>query len=661
MSGPSGIKSYRHGRKPESTPHSKKPKSRPPSGLRDTLPIHGTLPKYSGPYNVGIMDIEVPAEEPRAFSSITRHGRHIIELETVLMSVYYPSGFGSGQGRAPSGHKRWSRESWLSRPRPETAGGYAKFAGLPKWPTTLWFMGTTWFTKLPAFRNVELARHWPPEQNARRGGLDVTNEVGKPPPGEPEQPCFPLLIFSHGLGGTKTTYSSVCGEFASYGFVVCALEHRDGSGPRTFVNHPKEGEGSRQEMEQNGRVSHWDSEKNKPWDKIDYLFPKDNPRDTAPNNDSGVDHELRAAQIELRLAEIEEAYKVMSILRNGDGELIAKRNLRVKGAIGASSRGLDGVDWASWKGRFHLEQVTIVGHSFGAATTIEILRHADRFKWVTQGIIYDIWGAALNPPEDVPEHRIHTPLLGINSEAFMYWPANFKAVTALMDEAKEQGALCWLLTLRGSVHLSQSDFSLLYPHLCSLLLKMTANPKRILDLNINASLEFLKLVMPERISAINRALDNENLLQKETLDELPDEHRPDPKWMAARLKIPHEMSSRLTPNLKRKAKRLGASDGEDEIWMHIAPTQEDLRKHGMGPSEEFTEERGSGLSEHFKAPHPATPQPLSPQRASPGNDDEYFPRAPKYVLGPTSEPLYKFKDHYHEAESSQLARTMNGA
>jgi len=46
---------------------------------------------------------------------------------------------------------------------------------------------------------------------------------------------------------------------------------------------------------------------------MDYVFPKGNAKDTMPGNNQGVDAELRSAQIQLRLAEIEEAYHVMSL------------------------------------------------------------------------------------------------------------------------------------------------------------------------------------------------------------------------------------------------------------------------------------------------------------------------------------------------------------
>lgn len=114
--------------------------------------------------------------------------------------------------------------------------------------------------------------------------------------------------------------------------------------------------------------------------------------DTSPLNEKGVDAELRTAQIQFRLAEFEEAYRVLCQIRDGKGEEIAAQNLRREGYVGASSRGLEGVDWNAWTGRFHVEKVTAAGHSFGAATVIEALRHTDRFKHVQAGIIYDIWG-----------------------------------------------------------------------------------------------------------------------------------------------------------------------------------------------------------------------------------------------------------------------------
>jgi platelet-activating factor acetylhydrolase len=118
----------------------------------------------------------------------------------------------------------------------------------------------------------------------------------------------------------------------------------------------------------------------------------DNPWDTSPNNDKGVDQELRGGQLDLRLAEIEEAYKVINIINAGRGEEIAAQNMRQKGYKASSSHGLEDVDWTAWKNRVDAEYVVAAGHSFGAATVVDMLRHEKRFKWVAQGIIYDIWG-----------------------------------------------------------------------------------------------------------------------------------------------------------------------------------------------------------------------------------------------------------------------------
>jgi platelet-activating factor acetylhydrolase len=127
----------------------------------------------------------------------------------------------------------------------------------------------------------------------------------------------------------------------------------------------------------------------------DYIFPKDNPKDTAPNNERGVDQRLRNAQIELRLCELEEACRVLKLIWAGHGDQVARQNLRGPGFVGGSSRGLQGVRWDLWKHRFHVDKITVAGHSFGAATVVEVLRHTDRFTNVQAGIIYDIWGSGL--------------------------------------------------------------------------------------------------------------------------------------------------------------------------------------------------------------------------------------------------------------------------
>jgi platelet-activating factor acetylhydrolase len=83
---------------------------------------------------------------------------------------------------------------------------------------------------------------------------------------------------------------------------------------------------------------------------------------------------------------------VLKIICAGEGEKIAEQNLRSEGYVGGSSSGLKGVNWAEWKNRYHCDKFTMAGHSFGAATVVEVLRHSERFTNVQAGIIYDIWG-----------------------------------------------------------------------------------------------------------------------------------------------------------------------------------------------------------------------------------------------------------------------------
>jgi len=92
------------------------------------------------------------------------------------------------------------------------------------------------------------------------------------------------------------------------------------------------------------------------------------------------------------MAEIEEARRVIDSINEGNGLAVAQDNLRRKGYKGSSSHGLEGVDWARWTDSIEMKNTTALGHSFGAATCVEMLRHNDRFDWITQGIIFDIWG-----------------------------------------------------------------------------------------------------------------------------------------------------------------------------------------------------------------------------------------------------------------------------
>lgn len=46
---------------------------------------------------------------------------------------------------------------------------------------------------------------------------------------------FPVFMFSHGDSSLASWYSTLLGEIASRGYVVAAIQHRDGTAPATNV------------------------------------------------------------------------------------------------------------------------------------------------------------------------------------------------------------------------------------------------------------------------------------------------------------------------------------------------------------------------------------------------------------------------------------------
>ena len=159
--------------------------------------IFPVLPKYPGPYQVGSIDVEFPLSEPRKFDVIETH------VETILVRLFYPT-------KSNVVTKKAASPTWLPQPSMEYAKGYANFLKQPILPVSLVISLAVYNTTIPVIENA--------------------------PPINPPNSHFPVMIFSHGLGGSRNAYSQWCGSIASYGVFVAAIEHRDGSAPTSIVH-----------------------------------------------------------------------------------------------------------------------------------------------------------------------------------------------------------------------------------------------------------------------------------------------------------------------------------------------------------------------------------------------------------------------------------------
>lgn len=353
------------------------------------------LPPYKGPFRVGAIDLEIPVREPRAFAtdvvspdainppakqkkqkkskagrvraephrlhpsdreqhqntvspadsssgttsarapasqedegededaasklaawSPFHHGSKTstLYLSTVLFTLFYPTSLDEKAA------KEYRRVAWLGRPKKRgTAalidylsqyGLAGPFAAIPASPALLSLLAA----KAPAYGGAPLA--------------DPTSAAAPP---------FPVVVFSHGLAGSRLAYSQYCGELASHGIIVAAVEHRDGSGLTSVVRPPlgPEYDAPRAEVMPQGQHQPREGKEKKqkarqhhPKASVPYFDFSTVGLRSFPTEPTGKEIGMRHAQLAMRIAELDECLDVLQRIARGEGDKVASESTR---------------------------------------------------------------------------------------------------------------------------------------------------------------------------------------------------------------------------------------------------------------------------------------------------------------------------------------------
>jgi platelet-activating factor acetylhydrolase len=132
-------------------------------------------------------------------------------------------------------------------------------------------------------------------------------------------------------------------RLASEGRVVIAIEHRDGTGPAVFPR---------------GRTILYINPDEVEWPDTKPVDPElgDHAKG-AHNSEQAL--RLRVDQLDLRRREVYEIVHAFSALVSGAAD-----------HGGLSSMDGKNVDWSTWSGKVEVDQLDLIGHSFGGATLV---------------------------------------------------------------------------------------------------------------------------------------------------------------------------------------------------------------------------------------------------------------------------------------------------
>ncbi|WWC90570.1 uncharacterized protein L201_005506 [Kwoniella dendrophila CBS 6074] len=537
------------------------------------------LPKPNGPFNVGYIPLKhkpiLPFTHEQPIHKETN--QPALKVHDISYSVFYPTSISSESRSIPisssssrSVTPRVSSDSgiednieynediqpqaqtetqsirWIPEPFNDIMQGYRKFLkGRFNDHALRWLTGALGY--LAGRITIPVAPYSPiliPPPNS----LISTARQGK----------YPLIIFSHGLGGTRHTYSQFCSNLASEGYIVLAIEHKDGSGPAVMIENDdivnidnelvEEDEvenaiNQGQEEEQDKTEDGNSEQTKKEYDILHCLRHEDL---EFPPGEPNTLVRIGILQIEIRQREIYEAYhsfkKLVNmdvILNNNDQDddgnksVLNKLNIIIE--IDESEDDIEKkVDWIkSLKNSIDIDDLRLAGHSYGGGTMLHIIQTPtpDKQKLpelpVKQVLILDPWLEAvpeLKPIDyydndekdienggDVEEKTIPLPStttttkttkLDNSKEIPSLLAINSVKFTEWSEHYKRliemieraNGNLCSVV---GIGHQSFSDFSLLDPRTSH------HSTKNLLDKIHDLSMTFLKGDLPSMVDFSN--------------------------------------------------------------------------------------------------------------------------------------------------------------
>ncbi|CAG8960267.1 hypothetical protein HYFRA_00012787 [Hymenoscyphus fraxineus] len=439
------------------------------SFLSRLSPVPG-FPAYTGPYKVGTIDVELPVSELESPSPCPDE-----TIGTIQYRIFYPC----------EPESKGKTVNWVPAPQRQTLAAYGRFLGAGNKLAEFisFFPRIFHYIQIPAIKNAPLLS--PATTNNR----------------------WPVMIFSHGLGGSRNAYSHLAGSIASHGMIVIAPEHRDGSTVISFIRSvPSPTPTSTEE-----KITTSKQKRTTDYVRLEHVFK--------PEVEEG-----RNKQLKIRLWELGLVHSSLLAL---DKETPLTN-------LNTSSTSLS--PFASKMDIHEPGKIAFSGHSFGAATITQLIKSTfyqpdsttpSSYKPIftpssnspislqitpqTPVILLDVWNLPLSGnsvswlwnkpfPCYTPTGPGGSALLAIESEAFFKWRVHLKITKRLLsrdpsslaplpaEPEREQPHFYYAHT---SAHLSQSDFGMLFPWVTKRFLAIE-EPERIMRLNVRAITQLLR-------------------------------------------------------------------------------------------------------------------------------------------------------------------------